>query len=1030
MARLRLNNLRARDVWILAAPLLAFAAILLHHAVVNVMLIEVKPSWRNPGWFSLRMGALLDQATVASDRTNLLATNLLRQDDADALNIYIPENSWDELSADLPASGWEWKNMLLGGEGSLVPAQLRLRGDYGIHFFFEKKSLKIRPRQEGLIRNRSHLILSKKRLFQQHFLYALGSKLDLLCPKATYTRIFKNHQYYGTSLNIEAIDELFLRRRGLMPGNIYVGENIENTVHRDVPGQLFANPYIWEKSAEYNRHAPDDFTELARALATLELPDRADRWSALRHQFDWDEVARFCAFTICCTRAHMNEGHNLKFYVDPLSGKMHPIVWDPLMFYGTQESATKPGAKEAFKQIEKCDLFTWTVNRFLHTFMEDPAFIGAVAKELAKIVDTGAIEEALAETEASFERARPFFELDALDVNLNQPQCGLSNPEATAGLARRNAAALRASLEEVSITWQGGQELNVSVRGFGGAQLASVELATEAPEVTAHISTFGSAVAAKRVLRRSPAGTWQATKPIRFNGGVTRRNIHTLDLNPVAYTVRFLADGVQIPISTPPTFANVFGDPVAAGSCKRGIVEASSVAADSNLLPRPSEANRTIGADGQTIHLTSDLFIPRHQTLVIAAGTTVRLDPGVSIVCHGSVSIRGSKANPVTFEPEDSTQPWGVFLVQGSAGTRVEISHVSMQGGSEAVRDGVYYSGMLSMHYVDDAVVQDSTFFANRFGDDGLRAASCTVRLERCKFHTCNSDGVDLDLCHGKVLDCQFSDNGNDALDLMSSQVTIKDCQFERSGDKGVSCGEDSKVSIDSCIFENNRIGIEAKDSSFAYVLGGRISGSLEFGIHAYAKNWRYNDGGHVEVRDTSLTNQNDASGDEHSHVWLVNSQSRGSINSSCLTWNEKVDWGDVHVLSDIAGVKVDETYEDNFVSRSDGWTSQSKGTRFHKSNNVLHAQNDHEPVSISRQIAQGKAPLRTIELLVGIRRGKSLEVILELADGTRQSATIAVAETENIKPHRIRCKSGIVSVHLRSEGPKCRLSIMKMRLW
>ena len=43
MARLKLNNLRSRDIWIFAAPLLAFAAILLHHTVVNVLVIEFKP---------------------------------------------------------------------------------------------------------------------------------------------------------------------------------------------------------------------------------------------------------------------------------------------------------------------------------------------------------------------------------------------------------------------------------------------------------------------------------------------------------------------------------------------------------------------------------------------------------------------------------------------------------------------------------------------------------------------------------------------------------------------------------------------------------------------------------------------------------------------------------------------------------------------------------------------------------------------------------------------------------------------------
>ena len=38
-------------------------------------------------------------------------------------------------------------------------------------------------------------------------------------------------------------------------------------------------------------------------------------------------------------------------------------------------------------------------------------------------------------------------------------------------------------------------------------------------------------------------------------------------------------------------------------------------------------------------------------------------------------------------------------------------------------------------------------------------------------------------------------------------------------------------------------------------------------------------------------------------------------------------------------------------------------------------------------------------------------------------------AGTDKIKPYRIRCSSGITKVHLRSQGTKCRLAIMKMRL-
>ena len=1033
MARLKLNNLRSRDIWIFAAPLLAFAAILLHHTVVNVLVIEFKPGWRAPNKFSLQMGRLAKQGTVASDRANLLATSDLHLEAADVLQFYIPENSWGELSADLPASGWNWKGVLLDEGGTYMPAELRLRGDYGIHFFAEKKSLKIRPRRDRLIRDRSSLILSKKRLFQQHFLYALGSRFDLLCPTATYTRMFKNHQYYGTSLNIEAIGELFLRRRGRMPGNVYVGENIENSIHREVPAKLLGNPYIWEKSARNNRHAPEDFRELADILAVLELPDVVSRWRALRQRFDWDEAARFCAFTIVCTRAHMTDRHNLKFYVDPLSARMHPIVWDPLMFYGWGQWATKPGSPESFTRIEDCDLFTRAANRFLPTFMEDPAFIGAVAESLAGIVESQAIETTLAETEASYEKVRPFFEIDGLSVSWpgHKGLCGLHHSEATAAMVRRNAAALRTSLEDVAITWRGGEALDLSVQGFGGARFTGIKLATAAGAVVARVSILGSDVSADWKMQATADGVWQPENPIHLNGGVIRETISKLALSPVSYRVSFLAGGSSIPISSPPEFEDLFGAKIDAEKLTQGDVALSPISHDSRLLPRPRASTRTLGKAGATVHLTADLVIPRHQTLVIAAGTKVRLDPGVSIVCHGSVSVRGTKRQPVTIDARHPERPWGVFSVQGAAGVQVEVDHLVMRGGSEATKGGVYYSGMFSLHYVDQAVIRDSVFEANRFGDDGLRAAGCKIRLERCEFRGCNSDGVDFDLCQGEVFDCTFSDNGNDALDFMSSRVVVGDCRFERSGDKGISCGEDSKVSIDACLFESNRIGVEAKDGSFVYILGGRIRGSVDYGIHAYAKNWRYDDGGYVEIRGCSLDNQRDAYGDDRSRIWLINSESRGSFNGSVFAWSEEVRWDDPALLRDLFAVQLDETFEDNFVSRSDGWTSGSEDVQFDKRNNVLHARNTMGELSISREIPSAVgAKMRTLEFLLGSSQHGVLDLVLELEGGDRRTEEITMVGAGQIRPHRFPCDKGILRVHLRSRDPGCRLSLMKMRLW
>ena len=63
--------------------------------------------------------------------------------------------------------------------------------------------------------------------------------------------------------------------------------------------------------------------------------------------------------------------------------------------------------------------------------------------------------------------------------------------------------------------------------------------------------------------------------------------------------------------------------------------------------------------------LRETLVIPKNETLMIDAGTTVQLDPDVSILSYGKVVIRGTSAHPVTFAPTVKGKPWGAFALQG-----------------------------------------------------------------------------------------------------------------------------------------------------------------------------------------------------------------------------------------------------------------------------------------------------------------------------------------------------------------------------
>ena len=84
------------------------------------------------------------------------------------------------------------------------------------------------------------------------------------------------------------------------------------------------------------------------------------------------------------------------------------------------------------------------------------------------------------------------------------------------------------------------------------------------------------------------------------------------------------------------------------------------------------------------VDMTRSLTVPADASLVIGAGTVVRLAAGVDFVVEGRVAIDGDAARPVSFIPAAPDRPWGGFILR-NAGARLDATHAILVGsGAEA----------------------------------------------------------------------------------------------------------------------------------------------------------------------------------------------------------------------------------------------------------------------------------------------------------------------------------------------------------
>ena len=66
----------------------------------------------------------------------------------------------------------------------------------------------------------------------------------------------------------------------------------------------------------------------------------------------------------------------------------------------------------------------------------------------------------------------------------------------------------------------------------------------------------------------------------------------------------------------------------------------------------------------------------------------------------------------------------------------------------------------------------------------------------------------------GIVKDSNFINLGNDAIDVSGSDIKITNVTINKAGDKGLSAGENSKMTINNVTINNSEIGLAGKDLS------------------------------------------------------------------------------------------------------------------------------------------------------------------------------------------------------------------------
>ncbi len=785
-------------------------------------------------------------------------------DGVDVYDLRVDGSSIDALAADLPESARAKQRGVLTVNGDQnFEVDANWRGQRMENYFFARKSWKLRTKKREFVGGQRVLNLTplEDRLASL-ITFELARAHGLPAPLTRLVHLYVNLEDEGVYLLEEQVDESFLRRVGEMPGDLFYGELFVPDVPSSSSWELSWNPYLWEKEARWNKY-PESWRPWLSDLLDATANPAPDGLDALDSLLD-PSFALYYAILCYHGDQHVDLSHNQKIGLDLLAGKLSGYLWNPLL------------NMPAGQGVET------TASRLFLRLAQDPRFLDRVAA----LIDTQLASEATPRVQlAVLDRAeqalrRASVSLDRwLELAFRGVRRKIEERHQT--VRQQHAVAELAFAQAAPI--DGVARLRLHATAVASLRLVALDFETAPPafdlyedrdfngaislgdrRVAAHVEGHRLLLDDPSVLL--PAGRdFTASYQQRPSEGQDTFSQHREFTRLAALESPFL---LRVGDAALPRLLGIGAErTVGSGAIEvhegapNGFLAVESVHPWRRAEPPTPRQLEWSGV----VEVKETLQLGPRESLSIAAGSVVKLGPGVSLQLQSRVDWRD-----VRFERLDPAQPYGVIALQGHGCDGSVLDHVSMVGGSEATVGYLYYSGMFSVHLVDRLVVRDSFFAANLLGDDTVRLGKChDVLFERVRVEDAIADAIDFDLCQGTIRDITVLRPLNDGLDMMTGRVDVERLTVVGAGDKGISIGEGSFPELSDCRFAGCVTGIGIKDGSDPRIRDTIVEECLT-GVASYDKNWRYEGGGlgHL-VRCTLRGNKTDVKIDAESTLTL-----------------------------------------------------------------------------------------------------------------------------------------------------------------
>lgn len=241
------------------------------------------------------------------------------------------------------------------------------------------------------------------------------------------------------------------------------------------------------------------------------------------------------------------------------------------------------------------------------------------------------------------------------------------------------------------------------------------------------------------------------------------------------------------------------------------------------------------------------VIIPKGYKIYMQAGTEIDLIEGAMFISYSPVFLNGKKDNPIKITSSDFSA--NAFTVMQAEGRSI-IDYVVFENLNTLNYKGWTHTGAVTF-YESDVDISNTRFYRNQC-EDALNIIRSDFKLQHSSFDFIYGDAFDSDFSTGVVMNTEFTNIGNDAIDFSGSEILIDFVKISEVGDKGISGGEDSKLTVRNTNIARANIGIASKDLSLVKVQDSDIQ-DCNYGLVLLQKKPEYGPS-KIELMNTKFT--------------------------------------------------------------------------------------------------------------------------------------------------------------------------------